>query len=99
MKLKINMCLLNDVNNSNTEQTEFAKWLLEVGEGCVPTMIAESDIIRLPEDIILPSQDLNDLIQFVYSDLSIHSANPSILLNVEYLPLQMNKLMLLMLLS
>ena len=77
MKLNINMRLLNTTYNSNTaEQAEFAKWLLEVGEGRVPTITAESDIIRLPEDIILPSQDLNDLIQFVYSDLSIHSVNP-----------------------
>jgi hypothetical protein len=67
MKLKINMRLFNATNNSVTaEQAEFAKWLLEVGEGRVPAISkTESDIIILPEDIVLSSQDLNDLINFV----------------------------------
>ncbi|CAB4484522.1 unnamed protein product [Rhizophagus irregularis] len=39
MKLKINMLLFNATNNSDTaEQAEFAKWLLEVGEGRVPAI-------------------------------------------------------------
>ncbi|UZO27493.1 uncharacterized protein OCT59_019686 [Rhizophagus irregularis] len=59
MKLKINMCLFNATNNSDTaEQAEFAKWLLEVEEGRVPAISkTESDhIIILPEDIVLSSQ-------------------------------------------
>jgi hypothetical protein len=48
--------------------------LLEIGEGRVPTISEEeSDTIILPEDIVLSSQDLNDLINFVYPDLSMHS--------------------------
>ncbi|GET53966.1 ATP-dependent DNA helicase PIF1 isoform X1 [Rhizophagus irregularis DAOM 181602=DAOM 197198] len=41
MKLKINMRLFNATNNS-TEQAEFAKWLLEVGEGRVPAIFTIS---------------------------------------------------------
>ncbi|PKY54514.1 hypothetical protein RhiirA4_409855, partial [Rhizophagus irregularis] len=54
------MRLFNATNNSDTaEQAEFSKWLLEVGEGRVPAISkTESDIIILPEDTILSSQDL-----------------------------------------
>ncbi|CAB5192864.1 unnamed protein product [Rhizophagus irregularis] len=41
MKLKINMRLFNATNNS-AEQAEFAKWLLEVGEGRVPAIFTIS---------------------------------------------------------
>ena len=35
------------------EQKEFADWLLEVGEGRIPTIRGlENNIIRLPNDII-----------------------------------------------
>ncbi|PKY21439.1 hypothetical protein RhiirB3_409430 [Rhizophagus irregularis] len=52
------MLLFNATNNSDTaEQAEFAKWLLEVGEGRVPAISkTESDIIILPEDFVLSSQ-------------------------------------------
>src|SRR5438270_10509732 len=62
------------------EQKEFADWLLEVGEGRIPTIRGlENNIIRLPNDIILPSQNINDLINFVYSNLTTNYFNPQYL--------------------
>ncbi|CAG8470873.1 16507_t:CDS:2, partial [Racocetra persica] len=51
----------------------FAKWLIALGEDQIPTIEPEHDKIQLPEDLILPSQQLNDLIQFVYPEFSSHS--------------------------
>ncbi|CAB5217445.1 unnamed protein product [Rhizophagus irregularis] len=62
---KINLMLLN--------KKEFAEWLLKVGEGRIPTIRGlENNIIRLPNDIILPSQNINDLINFIYSNFTTH---------------------------
>ncbi len=56
------------------EQEQFAKWLLEVGEGRISTINGlESGVIRLPNDIVLPSQEINDLISFIYPNLSTYS--------------------------
>ena len=72
IKLKINMRLQRAENQPDAaEQKEFAEWLLKVGEGRIPTIRGlENNIIRLPNDIILPSQNINDLINFVYSNLA-----------------------------
>nr|CAG8536686.1 12222_t:CDS:2 [Entrophospora candida] len=59
MKLKINMrlhCTTSDL----IEQDEFARWLLKVGEGHIPAVGAEKDIIQLPDDV-------------VYSEFSSHT--------------------------
>src|SRR5947209_17573926 len=62
------------------EQKEFADWLLEVGESRIPTIRGlENNIIRLPNDIILPSQNINDLINFIYSNLTTNYFNPQYL--------------------
>ena len=68
--LKINMRLFRTENQPDAvKQKEFAEWLLEVGEGHIPTIRElENNIIRLPNDLILPSQNINDLINFVYSN-------------------------------
>ena len=78
--LKINMRLFRTENQPDAiEQKEFAEWLLKVGEGCIPTITGlENNIIRLPNDLILPSQNVNDIINFVYSDLLTYS-NPQYL--------------------
>src|ERR1044072_7510287 len=77
MKLKTNMRLLRAADDPDAaEQEEFAKWLLKVGEGRVPNVNKLDDnTIQLPNDIVLSSQNINDLIYFVYPGLSINS-NP-----------------------
>ena len=74
IKLKINMRLQHAENQPDAaEQKKFADWLLEVGKGYIPTIRGlENNIIRLPNDIILPSQNINDLINFVYSNFTTH---------------------------
>ncbi|PKY59699.1 hypothetical protein RhiirA4_482673 [Rhizophagus irregularis] len=42
----------------------------------------EDDVIQLPNDIVLPSQNIDELIHFVYPDLSINS-NPKYLVEPE----------------
>ena len=83
ISLKINMRLFRTENQPDIiEQREFAEWLLKVGEGQIPTIRGlENNIIRLPNDLILPSQNINDLINFVYSNF-ITNSNPQYL--VEY---------------
>src|SRR5439155_10456135 len=73
--LKINMHLFRTENQPDAiEQKEFAEWLLKVEEGRISTIRGlENNIIRLPNDIILPSQNINNLINFVYSNFTTHS--------------------------
>jgi ATP-dependent exoDNAse (exonuclease V) alpha subunit len=80
MTLKTNMRLLRTVNEPDAiEQEEFANWLLKVGEGQIPTIDGlANNIIQLPNDIVLQSQNINDLIQLIYPNLSINS-NPKYL--------------------
>ncbi|CAB5185425.1 unnamed protein product [Rhizophagus irregularis] len=68
-----------------SKQDRFAEWLLKVGEGRIPTMRGlENNIIRLPNDIILPSQNINDLINFIYSNFTTHF-NPQYLVECAIL--------------
>jgi ATP-dependent DNA helicase PIF1 len=78
MKLKINMRLLRNANDPDAfEQREFSEWLLKVGEGRIPIINngLNSNSIYIPDDLILPSQNINDLIHFIYPDLLIHFNN------------------------
>jgi len=79
--LKTNMRLLRAENEPDAaKQREFANWLLEIGEGRIPTIRGlENNIIRLPNDIILPSQNINDLINFVYSNISVHTTSVNLI--------------------
>ena len=72
LTLKINIRLQYAKDQPDAaEQKEFAEWLLKVEEGRISTIRGlENNIIRLPNDIILPSQNINDLINFVYSNLT-----------------------------
>src|SRR6185295_984761 len=70
MTLKINMRLFQVVHTEDALlQQDFAKWLLQLGGGHLQIVEENDDIIKLPADIVLPSQDMQDLINFVYPDL------------------------------
>ncbi|CAG8739213.1 5383_t:CDS:2, partial [Acaulospora morrowiae] len=64
-----------------TAQQDFANWLLQLGEGRIPMVKKGENIIKLPIDIVLPSQDIQDLINFVYADLAALHNNFDYLVN------------------
>jgi hypothetical protein len=77
LHLHINMRIM--ATNSE-EQREFAKWVLNVGDGNLPTTIAEEegvdpDWIEIPSHMRLPTEDcsLRGLIRTVYPDHWCHS--------------------------
>jgi hypothetical protein len=61
------------------EQRKFAKWVLNVGDGSLPTIVEEEgvdpDWIKIPSHMRLPIEDcsLRGLIQTIYSDHQRHS--------------------------
>ena len=68
MKLTINMRVQQQ---ENIEQKKFVDFLLQVGEGKVPTHDdIGDDIIRLPDDIILDNENLDKLISEVFNDIN-----------------------------
>jgi hypothetical protein len=79
-RLNINMRL--SMGHYNLEATEFANWILQIGNGTVPTLPPqhglEEDWIRLPESLLLPAdmRTKENLIEFVYSDLMNNFSNP-----------------------
>ena len=80
MTLKINMRLFQVVHTEDALlQQDFANWLLQLGEGHLQIVEENEDIIKLPADIVLPSQDMQDLINFVYPDLPTQHNNASYL--------------------
>jgi ATP-dependent DNA helicase PIF1 len=66
----------------NPEAAEFANWILQIGNGIVPTLPPQHDLeedwIRLAEPLLLPvhMHTKENLIKFVYSDLMNNFSNP-----------------------
>ncbi|KAH8939712.1 hypothetical protein BDL97_15G050400 [Sphagnum fallax] len=79
-KLNINMRL--SMGHYNLEATEFANWILQIGNGTMPTLPPQHDLeedwIRLPEPLLLPTnmRTKENLIEFVYPDLMNNFSNP-----------------------
>ncbi|CAG8733907.1 16572_t:CDS:2, partial [Acaulospora morrowiae] len=70
-QLATNIRLLQNAKAPDaTAQQDFANWLLQLGEGCILMVNKGENIIKLPMDIVLPSQNIQDLINFVYTDLA-----------------------------
>ncbi|EXX68503.1 ATP-dependent DNA helicase pif1-like [Rhizophagus irregularis DAOM 181602=DAOM 197198] len=69
------MHLLCTANESDAiEQKEFANWLLKIGKGQISIINGlASNIIQLPNNIVLQLQNINNLIQLIYLNLSINS--------------------------
>jgi hypothetical protein len=63
---------------NSEEQREFAKWVLNVGDGSLPTIAEEEgvnpDWIKIPSHIRLPTEDcsLRGLIRTIYPDHQCH---------------------------
>jgi hypothetical protein len=78
LHLHINMRVM--ATNSE-EQQEFAKWVLNVGDGNLPTIAEEEGVdpnwIEIPSHMRLPAEDcsLRGLIQTVYPDHWCHSGD------------------------
>jgi hypothetical protein len=76
IRLHINMQVM--AANSE-EQREFAKWVLNVGDGILPTIVGEEGVdpnwIKIPSHMRLPAEDcsLRRLIRTIHSDHQCHS--------------------------
>jgi hypothetical protein len=66
---------------NSEEQREFAKWVLNVGDGNLPTIAKEEgvdlDWIKIPSHMRLQAEDcsLRGLIQTIYPDHQCHSGD------------------------
>src|SRR6266542_3019701 len=75
-RLMINMRLHQTHDSQeNQNQRNFAKFLLEIGNGKYPINPGTENTITLPSDIIIPKGNLIDLINFVYPNLAQNSGN------------------------
>ena len=80
LRLSANMRLLRNANAPDIEeQTEFANWLLQVGDGRVPGPSPDHGIsttITLPPQMVMPANaDIDSLIAKVYPDLNRNVGN------------------------
>jgi hypothetical protein len=79
LRLHINMQVM--ATNSK-EQQEFAKWVLNVGDGSLPAIVEEEgvdlDRIKIPSHMRLPAEDcsLRGLIRTIYPDHQCHFGDP-----------------------
>ena len=75
-RLMINMRLHQTHNpQENQNQRNFAKFLLEIGNGKYPINPGTKNTIILPSDIVIPERNLIDLIDFVYLNLAQNFGN------------------------
>jgi len=78
LRLHINMRVM--ATNSE-EQREFAKWVLNVGDGSLPAIASEEGVdpywIKIPSQMRLPAEDyiLRGLIRTIYPDHQCHSGD------------------------
>jgi hypothetical protein len=79
-RLNINMRL--SMGQYNPEAAEFANWILQIGNGTMPTLPPQHDLeedwIQLPEPMLLPPHmhTKENLIEFVYPNLMNNFSNP-----------------------
>jgi len=77
MKLTTNMrlCQPSNFQDNDLKQKEFAEFLLKIGDGKYPTNSNTEDTITLPTNMITNTDNLTDLIDFVYPNLIENSGN------------------------
>ncbi|CAG8524975.1 29193_t:CDS:2, partial [Racocetra persica] len=80
-ELNYNQAILRNFLDQNLSyvaaQSEFANWLLQVGEGLISEVQPNSSFIRLFSNIIIKSETIQNLIKFVYSNLQANICNPT----------------------
>ncbi|XP_025621484.1 uncharacterized protein [Arachis hypogaea] len=56
---------------------EFAKWLLQIGDGLLGDSTDGKSVIRIPDNLLLDIESpcLHDLVLFVYPDILLHSSS------------------------
>ncbi|CAG8621434.1 8246_t:CDS:2, partial [Racocetra fulgida] len=74
--------LKEDAGNelSSVSNQHFASWLLQIGEDHVERHANRSDYIKLPNDLYISSQNLHNLIYFIYPNHLSNSTNSLYLL-------------------
>ena len=79
--MRVQQALQSDDTNHDAELQQFASFLLNVGQGDVPTVTLPrnipSDFISIPQEMIIPGENLLNLIRHVYCDIAnnVHNHN------------------------
>lgn len=72
MHLTINMRVAGLSGIAAQVQKAFSSFLLSIGNGDHPTAEVDGkELIRLPDDMCMPTEDLEDLVQHVYGDTEL----------------------------
>ncbi|CAG8734800.1 3856_t:CDS:2, partial [Cetraspora pellucida] len=72
-------------NMHSSEYQYFADWLLKIGKNHVEQYSKKGNYIKLPNDIYITSQNMHDLIDFVYLNLIINITIPYYLMECAIL--------------
>ena len=59
----------NERCRGDEDAVEYANWLLQLGNGELPVLPGSQDLIQLPDALCTETEDLIELINFVYSDI------------------------------
>ncbi|CAG8700909.1 9103_t:CDS:1, partial [Racocetra fulgida] len=65
----------------SNENKEFTNWLLQIGEDRIERNATKSNYIKLPDNLYISSQNLQQLIDFVYPDLTLNATNSQYLID------------------
>ncbi|XP_057739733.1 uncharacterized protein LOC130956757 [Arachis stenosperma] len=68
-------CGLRDIHGVQLE--EFAKWLLQIGDGLLGDSTGGESVIRIPNNLLLDIEYpcLHDLVLFIYPNVLLHSSS------------------------
>ncbi|KAL7322346.1 hypothetical protein PS15p_212248 [Mucor circinelloides] len=84
MRLTVNMrvqqALRSNDDSLAAELQNFASYLLQVGQGAIPTLTLSQDmpssLIPIPQGMLLPGDNLLNLIRSIYFDIASSALNP-----------------------
>lgn len=76
LRLTQNMRIAQAAENQQDER-DFAKFLLDLGEGKIPSVPEEGELtIKLNESLLIPGEKLENIVNWVYTDMLHNLANP-----------------------